>query len=385
MQKGEVMSKIKMAYSKHTTEKIAVQELSDQLSDMNCKYVLFFTSSCYDPAKLSHSFNNIFPMATVFGCSGAGELVSGYMLQDSIVAMGISDDVFEDLYIEILNLRKFNSKLMRDSIHNFKEYYSVPLNQMDRNKYFGIVLADGLSIETERVLDELGEYSNLSFIGGSAGSTMNMQPVVFANRTYYYNTVLIALIKSKLKIGFEIIQNIEFFNDEKHTSFIATEVDEDNRIIYKLDDKPALEAFAEALDITPEEVFDASKKHPLCSYIENMQFIKSISSIVAKGGLKCYSTTKKGTKLYITNTFDILEHTRNYVNDLPEKYENNILGMVIFNCFERFMLLQTDKDREEYGNIFEKIPTIGCDTFGESFIGFNNLSATVLVIEDKEI
>ena len=54
-------------------------------------------------------------------------------------------------------------------------------------------------------------------------------------------------------------------------------------------------------------------------------------------------------------------------------------ALLNFNCILRRKQLEKQGQTEEYGRIFEVVPTIGFNTYGEAYIGHINQSATMLV------
>ncbi len=56
-----------------------------------------------------------------------------------------------------------------------------------------------------------------------------------------------------------------------------------------------------------------------------------------------------------------------------------ISGVVNFNCILRTLELGQKGLTEDYGKVFEKVPTVGFSTYGEQYIGHINQTATMLV------
>ena len=99
--------------------------------------VLFFASTKYAPETVSRLMQNAFPMAQVFGCSTAGEIVSGKMLEDSIVAMAFNGQAVKDVKIEVIeNLKDEDS--VKKAFASFEAYFKEPVAEMDPGKYVGI-------------------------------------------------------------------------------------------------------------------------------------------------------------------------------------------------------------------------------------------------------
>ena len=101
---------IKTAFSVKETAEQSVNEIAQQFEMFDTELVLFFASTKYAPETVSSLMQNAFPMAQVFGCSTAGEIVSGKMLENSIVAMAFNGQAVKDVKIEVIeNLKDENS------------------------------------------------------------------------------------------------------------------------------------------------------------------------------------------------------------------------------------------------------------------------------------
>ncbi len=72
------------------------------LQTLSPKMVLFFASSTYPSEETAREMGAAFPGSSVFGCTTAGEIISGHMLKNSIVAMASNAAVIEDVQVEVL-------------------------------------------------------------------------------------------------------------------------------------------------------------------------------------------------------------------------------------------------------------------------------------------
>ena len=83
--------KIISIYSTKGTIEEAAIDLQNQyhtlFGENTARLVIFFSTSTFDPTEVSKKVKAVFGEADVFGCTTAGELVSGHMLKNSIVAM----------------------------------------------------------------------------------------------------------------------------------------------------------------------------------------------------------------------------------------------------------------------------------------------------------
>ena len=85
-----------------------------------------------------------FKSSEVFGCTTSGEITSGKMLKNSIVAMALSSEIIEDVKVEVVeNLNDKNE--VKKVFAEFDNYFGESISNAGYSKYLGIVLIDGLS------------------------------------------------------------------------------------------------------------------------------------------------------------------------------------------------------------------------------------------------
>ena len=80
---------IKVFQSNENSAAEAVKNIKESFNGLNPKVVIYFSSSKFDPHTVSSSFADEFPGVETFGCTTSGELSSGNMYKDSIVAMAL--------------------------------------------------------------------------------------------------------------------------------------------------------------------------------------------------------------------------------------------------------------------------------------------------------
>src|SRR6266498_1682131 len=120
---------IKTAYSTKSNIDDAAKDINEQLGFFDTELLLYFASSKFNHADISLKMQETFPVSSVFGCSTAGELISGKMLDNSIVAMAFNYQSINDVKIEVIQNVK-NESDIKKAFDSFENYYKIPVAQM---------------------------------------------------------------------------------------------------------------------------------------------------------------------------------------------------------------------------------------------------------------
>jgi len=367
------MNNFKTAQSEIKDSKEAVQCLKEQLSDIDACLVLYFVSTSYPVETICNEMASAFAGIHTVGCTTAGEMITGKMGQNSIVAMAWSKDSLKDLKIEILENIKTDTEVVTKALKSFETSLGKPMKSLDPTKYVGMVIIDGLSGCEEIVNDQLGNHTNVPFVGGSAGDDFKFQCTnLFVNGKMFTNAAILLLMEPAN--GYEILKTQSFeLSDQKLT---PTKVDEKKRMVVEFDGKPAAVAYAEALGVSVDDLANHFAEYPIGLVLDEQNFFVRSPQKVEGTAVVFYCAVKKGLELSVLHSRDIVAVT----NDDLKKY-SDIKAIVDFNCCLRFVELSNKKQLKEYSEIFGNIPAIGFSTYGESYIGHINQTSTMLLLK----
>ena len=366
---------ITTAYSTESNPEKAASQIRSQMAGCDPRAVVFFASSQYDPQAICHSMQAAFPQADTFGCSTSGEIVSGRMLKNSLVAMGLSAEVVEDLNLQIVD-QIHDENRVDEAFAAFAKYFNADPLVMDVNTYVGIILVDGLQGAEEKLMERIGEISNLFFIGGSAGDDLKFsQTWVYANGKAYTDAALLALLKPHRRFSFIKTQSFK----PCPAKLIATKVKLSERKVMEFNHKPAAVAYAEAVGTTADKADQYFMSNPLGLVIDDEPYVRSPQRIDGDA-MHFYCNVMEGMEMSLLESSDIVKDTRAAVADKVTQVEH-ISGIINFHCILRTLELEKGGMTEAYAKIFSDIPTIGFSTYGEEFIGHINQTATMLVFE----
>ena len=359
----------------HSTKAMpdAIADLAAQCGDRKPKVAVLFCSARYDSAALSRQMQETFPDACVAGCTSAGEMVRGKALNGSVVAMFLDEDVVEDAAAAVVeNLSR--EVCVQEAFSKLGRHFQAPVSSLDVRTHVGLVLVDGLSRAEERLMERIGDASDIFFVGGSAADDEKLECThVLADGESYTDAAVLVILR--LKRGFEIVKTQSFKPGGK--TLVATKVDEPRRKVIEFDHQPALEAYAAALDVAPERFATEFVRHPLGLMIEGDPFVRAPQR-VEEHGIIFYSRILQGMELAVLDTTDIVADTRAAFEAKVAEL-GGIRGLIEFQCISRTRQLRNEDRCGQYGEIFAGIPMIGFSTYGEAYLGHINQSSTMLL------
>jgi hypothetical protein len=366
---------IHTAYSTNRNVKSAVSELQGRLGD-DASLVLFFASPAYEPKTLAAAMRDAFPDAATVGCTTAGELASGRMLEKSLVAMSIGSDEIGPFHVEtVRDLRARAEDGVKAALQAFEATLGVRMKELDRDRWAGFVLTDGLSVAEERVMETLSDATNAAFVGGSAGDDLAFK-VTHVSADGEALTDACVLVLFEAQSPFEIVKTQSFKVLPRRLT--ASRVDPTTRTVYEFDGRPAARAYAEALGTDVADLPNHFMKHPLGLMVSDTEpFVRSPQQVNGDA-VVFYCAMREGMELALLEGGDIVRDTAAALNGSLRKGATP-RGIVNFNCILRTLQLRSEGKAGAYGEIFAKTPTIGFSTYGEACIGHINQTSTMLV------
>ncbi len=368
------MSSVQIASSTTRDAAQAAQELQRKLA-APARLVLYFATARHVPAALATAMEKAFAPATVIGCSTAGEIISGGMLEGSVVAMSLGPDEIRDVGVEVLTGLRGGGNPVPAAFESFATRFGVPMRKLDPSKYVGLVLVDGISGAEERIMDALGSGTDVLFVGGSAGDDLAFEATwVFAGGRAYTDAAVLAV--ARVERGFSILKTQSFETTGRRLT--ATRVDEGRRLVLEFDGGPAARAYAAALGVEAEALPAEFATHPLGLMAGDEPFVRSPQQVVGDG-VKFYCAIAEGAEMEILRSTDIVEETRQAL-ERKRRMLGGISAVVNFNCILRTLELKKKGQEQAYGRLFADVPTIGFSTYGEEYLGHVNQTATMLVL-----
>lgn len=364
---------VAITYSTNTDPQVVASDVRDAFAHIEPTLVLFFSSPAIDPAGVASALSAAFADSKVIGATSSGEITSGHMLKHSLVAMAFDADHIPMASVQVVT--KLGSAVdVRSAFDGFAEDFGQHMSTVDPSEYVGLVLADGLSGAEERLMEAIGNRTNVLFVGGSAGDDLAFECThVFADGVAYTDAAVLAAFKPA--VPFEIIKT-QSFSVTDH-ALVATEVDEAAREVISFDGKPAAEAYAAAAGVPTEKADSRFMSNPVGLIIDGEPYVRSPQRVLDGGTMKFYCNINQGMRLSLLESTDLIAGTLASLEDSRVRL-GRISALINFNCILRTLELEERGLVHEYAALFEDVPTVGFSTYGEEYIGHINQTATML-------
>ncbi|MCZ2357385.1 MAG: FIST C-terminal domain-containing protein [Bacteroidia bacterium] len=366
--------RVSTGFSQRPTVIEAVAEVKRKLSGcQNPKLVMYFSSMIYPQTELALAMKIAFPEAETFGCTTAGELSTGYMGQHSLVALAADNTIFEDVFVTVIENISSEPSVSK-SVGLIEQHFGTSFGDLDFAQYGGFIFTDGMSLGEEKVMDKLGDLTNITIIGGSSGDDLQFKETyIFANGFAHKNASVLAVFKAATR--FEVLKTQSF--DICEPVLTATKVDEASRKVLEFNGKPATVAYAEAIGTNPENLSDFFMSNPLGLVSDGDPYVRSPQQIQEQA-VCFYCQVLEGMELSLLQSRDIVQDTRRDLNAKIAEF-GPIACLFNFHCILRTLELRAKKQEASYATLFNEIPTIGFSTYGESYVGHINQTSTMLV------
>jgi hypothetical protein len=367
--------KAKLASSTAPELNAAVRKIAEDLQDPDARLIVYFASSQYEPKAVAQKMAEAFPGVTTVGCTTAGEIISGSMVEHSLSAMALGSELVVRAEARLLPHVAANARAsVTDALATLSQALGHKVADLDPDRYVGIILADGLSVAEERLMDALGDQTNIAFVGGSAGDDLKFQKThVFLGPVAASDAAILVVIEAA--VPFQILKTQSFRVLSR--KLVATKVDEPMRRVLEFNGQPAVAAYAEAVGTSTEQAASRFMANPVGLVAGGEIFVRSPQRIEGSS-IYFYCSIVEGTELVLLESTDIVADTRKAVGEV-----SGAQAIIDFDCILRTLELRQKGQCDAYGKIFSQIPTVGFSTYGEEYLGHINQTATMLVFRSK--
>lgn len=366
-----------VAVSENRSPEACARELRARVGGLEPSLVIFFASPVYDAEQLGAALAREFGDVTSIGCSTAGELTSGRMLESSVVLMAFDRDSVEEAYVRTLDGKRDPAVEVDHAAQALGEAVGRPLARLSPERFVGLVLHDGTNTAEERVMDRLCQLTNVPFVGGSAGDGFAFKgTVVFENFRPCPGKTALCLLRPARPFAILKTQSFKVLP----RTLTATEVDVERRTVKRFNGRPAAAEYAAQLGVPVSEAPQHFLAHPVGVVVGDGEPFVRAPARFEGDDMVFYCQLAEGVTVNVLESKpDIVEQTREDLAAALAKF-GPCSGIIDFDCVLRMMTIKQLQVSEAYGRVFEGVPMIGFNTYGESYIGHINQTATLLLL-----
>jgi hypothetical protein len=233
-----------------------------------------------------------------------------------------------------------------------------------------LLLTDGLMTQTDSFLRKIYGVlgSNMNIVGGGAGSlSLRQEPCLFTNEGLFQNGAVVALLKTKSKIG--VKHGWKAFAGP----FIATSTEKN--IIKELNWQPAFEVYKKVIEsnssvkFTEKNFTEIARTFPFGIYKEGAEFIVRDPFVVNDNNeIICISDIPENSTLQILTGYpETLIEAAKHVAESTLTREN-LSNLMIFDCISRVLYLD-ERFEDELQAIQEVYNSSICNIRGVATLG----------------
>jgi hypothetical protein len=354
-----------------------VRALREDLAGQPAAVVLYFASSDYEPMDLAGPLTAAFPEASVVGCSTAGEFTDRTTGVHGISAAALPAELVGRHAAGLGEIASSAIEGTDDAVRAVERGLGVSLRSLDPERWFGLVLIDGMNGKEEAVNERLGTAAPLlNVVGGSAGDDLKFERTWVALGTSISWAGVVLLVLEPL-VTFEVVKTCSFA--PTGNVWRVTKADTEARTVWELDGVPALDRYAEAVGIAPDQVDESSfMEHPVGLMIDGEPFIRSPQQVVGDRGIRFYCQILEGMDVELMSSGDLIGDTAEAIGRARDELAGSS-GAVLFNCILRRLEIDAKDLAEPFLHALGDIPCAGFHTYGESWLGHINQTLTGVI------
>ncbi len=355
-----------------------IQEVLKDINQPGIQLIIYYYSINLKSRELHKIIQEKYPHVKSMGCTMIGGWSDKGAIDNGIVALSLSDNEVENVVISFQTGVKSNpagaaKKLIEDISRQ------IDLEELNPLDYYGIILFDGLCLG-EVIMRELtvSKKFTVPIIGGAAADDLTFtETLVSAGSQVSSDAVALMIVKSKVPFYYNHYVHYE----PTGSDFIISNATPDKRIVWEIEGKPAAEYYAKLLGLHRVEDINNSSfsNNPLGVVIGEAVYTRSPNSIIDGKGIQFYCSIEAGTKMYLLKKTNIIENAKKSYDD-AKQYLEKIQGAMLFNCVLRYLEMKQENNLKQFAEVFNDIPFIGFNTYGEELFTHHNQTLTALFL-----
>ncbi len=345
---------------------IFARDVAREAGDIGAKFALFFFSQALLSANaLTTALKIHAPTLRYAGCSTAGEITPFGVRDGQMLAILFPSRNFRVVSTLIRNVSGPGLDSIAADVCAIRRLLLATSPAPFAANAFALSLIDGLSNAEEAVTSAVNwGLDNIPLVGGSAADNFKLEATtIILDGIVDSNCAAIVLVATD--VPFQVFKTTNYVPSDK--KLVVTASDTDKRIVYEFNAGAAVDEFAHAIGLAPEELTALNlASHPVGVSIGGEYYCRSIQNLNADGSLRFACAIDDGVVLSIAQPVDMVDSTREALDDLRDKM-GGIDIVIGFDCSLRRLDASNRQVSREMSDLYKANNVIGFNTYGEQF------------------
>lgn len=353
--------------SDHGTAAEAVAQASAEIPQ-DVEILFVFSSTQQDPQAVAAALSKRFPGVPIAGCTTAGEHLSGTHSTGGLVLAGLRETGLAWSTVHVPELSGFSASRAPSIAQALFEGCGMDPEEMDPESAVCLLFVDGLR-GMEEVLSAglAAALQGVPLAGGSAGDDLQFTETrVYGPEGAQTNAATAVMARSVDGTAIQVIKHQHFTTTPANVVVTRAE----GRRVHEFDGLPALEGYARAVGLPPEQINgDVTFLNPTTFACNGELYVRSIQAINEDGSIDFYCAVEEGMVLDIGGHAEMTAALRAGMGAWKQS-PAFVLG---FNCILRALEATGGGFHAEQGQALASAcgAMIGFDTYGEQLNGLH--------------
>lgn len=341
-----------------------VVQLKAGLGSGPFQHILAYFSVDYDPEALVAALTSAFPGVSISGCSTAGAITPGGMVDEGVLLVAFPREGFAIHSGLVENVSEFGVERATDLARRLKSRLTVD-DMRATGSAFAMMLVDGNSNTEESIVAAVHwAMEHVPLIGGSAGDGLTFRGavVVHEGRVLIDAAVLIVV---ETAVPFRVFKTQNF--EPTPIKLVVTAADTERRVVKELNAEPAAREYASAIGLLPDDLGPFSfASYPLVVKVGGNYYCRSIRNMNEDGSLSFFCAIDEGLVFTVARPQDMLRATQEALDDIGR--EMGGIDLVIgFDCVLRRLDAENRQIRHHMEDLYRQYGIVGFHSYGEQF------------------
>ncbi len=328
--------------------------------------IVWFSVNRHEPAELVSGLQQRCPSLPYCGCSTSGEVTPDGMQENGFIAILLPSRWFEARCAVMTDAANLGMESIAELSARHKEQFLESLTATDESHtQFALLLIDGLSYSEETVTVAIDRgLEGMPLVGGSAGDDLHFDKTwQICNGQVLSGAAILTLIDCKLPC--RLFTNNNFVPTEH--KLVVTEADPDLRRVNEFNAEPAALAYANAIDMKPDELYSGSfASYSVIIRFGGEYYCRSIQQLNDDQSLTFFCAIDNGLVMTLARSEGMVASSRQAIEEL-EQHVGTIDILFGFDCIYRKLDALHRQTTHRVAELYREKNFVGFNTYGEQF------------------